>query len=380
MEILQQSKVAANLGVFAMPPADTDTREAVVSFTIASSDAPLTKTFTLGDDGKPRMSRGAGLSAGSARRATLSGTPDDMAGQLAGLLSSLSANEALIPAAPPAGRDVWPMTMKATAAGRSDVIARTGEYFSHVPGAPALLALDLDTKGYPPDIMTRLKSEGELVAVMATIFPPIKHAACVMRASVSSFIRRKNQPEDNGRNNGQHRYLFAMDGADAADFVRRLCDRLMLRRQMPCRRLGERRSRHDAAVLAVEPLAPLAGLERAEVGAVASAWLEWREAPKHILAHDVLAVLQQRHRCAAVRVDILDGLVLPALALLPFRPRRADELEMQLERSHFLAGHLPSVEIAHAGRLARPGRPAATLCRLRSAAQMLRSRPGARRH
>jgi len=206
----------------------TSAKASALAFTIATSAAPLTKTFTLRDDGKPCVSRSAGLLAGSARRETLTGTADDMAEQLAGLLSSLSANEALIPAAPPAGRDVWQMTTKSEAAGRSDVIARTKEYFAHTAGTPALLALDLDTKGYPRDVLQRIEAAGGLSAVFAAVFPPMREAACVTRRSVSSYIRRKSKPADKGEDSGQHRYFLATDGADVADFARRLGDQLML--------------------------------------------------------------------------------------------------------------------------------------------------------
>jgi hypothetical protein len=70
-------------------------------------------------------------------------------------------------------------------------------------------------------------------------------------------------------------------------------------------------------------------LQGAEVRAVRGAWLERREAPQHVLTHDVLAILRDHDWRAAVGIDILDWLVLAALALFPFRPGRADELEMR---------------------------------------------------
>ncbi len=199
-----------------------------LAFTIATSDSPLTKTFTLGDDGKPRMSRGAGLLAGSARRVTLTGDASDMAEQLGKVLTSLSANEALIPAGPPVGRDVWEMATKSQAEGRNDVIARTLAHFTHAPGAPALVALDFDTKGYDANVIARLAGEGGLSKAMAAVFPPLERAARVTRRSVSSHIRHKDKPTDRGADNGQHHYYLAVDGADVADFARRLGDRLML--------------------------------------------------------------------------------------------------------------------------------------------------------
>ncbi len=199
-----------HIGVFATaretvtspPPAQT------LAFTVVTSDEPLTKTFTLGDDGKPRVSGGAGVSAGSARRVTLTGTAGDMAEQLSEHLTALSKHEALIPAAPPAGRDVWEMTTKSQAEGRRDVLARTKEHFAHAPGAPALLALDLDTKGYAADITARLRDAGGLTKVIAAVFRADGASGRVSLRSVSSHIRRKSKPDEKGADNGQHHYFF----------------------------------------------------------------------------------------------------------------------------------------------------------------------------
>src|SRR5579883_446363 len=108
-------------------------------------------------------------------------------------------------------------------------------------------------------------------------------------------------------------------------------------------------------MIAIEPLLPLAVLQRAEVGPPAGARLVLREAPQHVLAHDVLAVLQDDHRRALVGIDVLDRLILTPLSLEPFRPRCAKEFEVQHERLHFLGAHLVGVEVAHGLDLAALG-------------------------
>ena len=61
----------------------------------------------------------------------------------------------------------------------------------------------------------------------------------------------------------------------------------------------------------------------------------------------MLAVLDDDDWCALIGIDIIDRLVLLALALLPFCPRSAVDLVVQLERPHLLGSHLPRVEVAH---------------------------------
>src|SRR5687768_10939831 len=75
--------------------------EVTVAFTIVIGRQPLTKTFAVGDDGRPVKSRDAGLSAGSAARVVLQGTSTAIAAQLAAHLKGLTSNQALILAPPP---------------------------------------------------------------------------------------------------------------------------------------------------------------------------------------------------------------------------------------------------------------------------------------
>ena len=71
-------------------------------------------------------------------------------------------------------------------------------------------------------------------------------------------------------------------------------------------------------MLAVQPVAPQVVLQAAEVGAVACARLERWKAPKHVLAHDALAVLLDHDRRRAVRIDV-QGFVAAAHHLFEIR-------------------------------------------------------------
>ena len=84
---------------------DPDVGNQTVAFTIArTSGGPATKTFAAtGPGGAPKKTRDAGLSAGTARRVTLDGTPREIIQQLADMLPTLSQQEMLILAPPPPG-------------------------------------------------------------------------------------------------------------------------------------------------------------------------------------------------------------------------------------------------------------------------------------
>lgn len=109
-------------------------------------------------------------------------------------------------------------------------------------------------------------------------------------------------------------------------------------------------------MLAVEPRLLLAILERSELIPPIGVRLIFRETPEHVLAHDLVAVLDHHRRRWLVGIDVLDRRVKPAPPLFPFRPSSADELVVELGG--------PPV--------------ASTVCRLRHGAACRRQRPGDR--
>lgn len=200
-----------------------------IAFTVATGRAPLTKTFGVGPDGKPTKTKDAGLSAGTATRVTLSGTPANLAVQLAGRLKSLEPTQALILAPPPAGKHEWPIVTRADTADRPDAITRTKECFPPVSG-PALFGLDFDVAGYPQAVVDKMTAvRAPLADILVSVFPPFSEAACVTRESTSAGIRNREAPTPlKAAREGQHRYYFLKDGADGSDFAKRLFDRLIL--------------------------------------------------------------------------------------------------------------------------------------------------------
>src|SRR5262249_24958243 len=160
-------------------------------------------------DGAPQKAKDAGLTAGRARREVLRGSPDDLARQFATKLRGLTQNEALVMAPPPAERDEWPVVLRDHVGDRTDVIARTKDYFRAPPG-PAVLMLDFDSKNYPAAILEKVKAHPDkLTGVLASVFSALGSAASVVRPSVSVGIKNKHTGKKTSSLSGQHRYYFA---------------------------------------------------------------------------------------------------------------------------------------------------------------------------
>jgi hypothetical protein len=132
---------------------------------------------------------------------------------------------------------------------RPDVIARTAENFCYRPGYPALVLLDLDTKGMPPEIADRLRRLGGFEAALRTVLPELGSIARLTRASTSAGLYRADTGERLSASNGIHLYVTIRNGTDGERFLRTLHTRLWLagfgwlviRRRRPAARTLDRR-------------------------------------------------------------------------------------------------------------------------------------------
>lgn len=206
---------------------DSEPPETEIAFTIVQSEnGRLTKAFGLDASRKLKAEPPPYLSKGTASRIALKGSPSAMADELARWIMSFGDDKALIPAPPPPGKDVWPVVTAREVESTPGAIARTKDHFKLQSG-PALLALDFDFKNYPDRVRYKLGKAGGLSAALASVCPQLAGAACVIRPSVSSGLRIRENGEE-WKDTGQHRYLFALDGEDAPSFAQRLADRLAL--------------------------------------------------------------------------------------------------------------------------------------------------------
>ena len=207
----------------AVPAASINTE---VAFTILESDETLTKSFRPDPPNRPKSIGKGAFSSGSATRVTLVGDAMAVLRRLAGRLCDLSTSQAVMMVPPPLGQDRWRIVTKAQLADHPGCITRSREHFPAVPGR-ALLALDFDTRGYPPHIRERIKQAGGLSAALAEVFPAFRSAARLKRSSVSSGIRDTQANVTTGQG-GQHRFFVIKDGRDAAAFAQRLHQHLVL--------------------------------------------------------------------------------------------------------------------------------------------------------
>ncbi len=110
-----------------------------------------------------------------------------------------------------------------------DIIARTGENFVYRPGYPALVLLDHDTKGMPPEIADRMRSLGGFEAALrSTVLPELGSVARLTRASTSAGLYRTDTGERLPASNGVHLYLMIRNGTDVERFLKTLHVRLWL--------------------------------------------------------------------------------------------------------------------------------------------------------
>ncbi|UCI08676.1 primase-helicase family protein [Mesorhizobium sp. B1-1-8] len=192
----------------------------------------MTKTYGVGQDGRPVATRLASISPGVATRIDLTGSLAEVAEGFASKLSSLSTNQAVVLAPPPPDQAEWQVVSAVDIANNPGTIAKTDEHFK-APKGPAIIGLDFDVRDWPCAIQERVQvAEGHLSGVLNSIFPAMANAVFVLRASVSSGIENLEIGVRQGGRFGQHRYFLAASGADVVRkdnlFADRLHERLVL--------------------------------------------------------------------------------------------------------------------------------------------------------
>lgn len=191
---------------------------------------PLTKRISLGEDGE-LISDGSActMSSGRAKRVQMEGL-----GEVADLIDALSPQEAI---ALGRLRDDLPSLVDVTTQDRlvklngsapPDLIARNATFIGYAPGHPALALIDIDTKGMPPDVKTRIKDAGGFWSALCKVAPPLAVTGRIVRRSTSTGISRTDTGEALPGSNGLHVFLNVADGADIERFLRTLHERCWL--------------------------------------------------------------------------------------------------------------------------------------------------------
>jgi hypothetical protein len=186
---------------------------------------PLSKEITLDSDGKlASIPRDVRLVSGTAERVRPAGPR-----ALAELIGSCEFNEAIALGTLPTGTpDKVEITTKARLVEHQDAITRTASNIIYRKGEPAVALLDVDVKGMPADVQSRVKAAGGAMAVIESVLPELADTALVVRQSTSSNIVHAETGKEYPGSGGLHIYIYVADGADVERFLKTLHMRMWL--------------------------------------------------------------------------------------------------------------------------------------------------------
>jgi hypothetical protein len=191
---------------------------------------PLSKRIYINGDGKV-VSDGSActMSAGTASRVRFQSLPE-----VAGFISKMPSTDAIA-----LGRlrddldGVLRLTTQAKLASLNGnapatLIARTANFIRYQPGQPAVVLIDIDTKGMPDAVKARVAAAGGFWPALCSVLPSLATTARIVRNSTSSGLSRIDTGETFPGSGGQHIYLAIADGADAERFLYALHERCWL--------------------------------------------------------------------------------------------------------------------------------------------------------
>jgi hypothetical protein len=190
---------------------------------------PLTKEISISNGMLKSDGSKCVMGRGHAQRVRL-----DNLGQLGKLMTSIKSNQAL-----GLGRlrdnlpDCVRIMTKAAAAKLNgsvppNTITRTAEAIDYTPGEAAIALIDVDTKGMPDTVRTRIKEAGGFWDALVSVLPEMETTGRIVRRSTSTGIIRTDTGEALPGSNGLHIYLHAQDGADIERFLKTLHERCWL--------------------------------------------------------------------------------------------------------------------------------------------------------
>ena len=185
-------------------------------------DGPLTKRISLAADGS-LLSDGSAcvMSAGYAWRQSVPSLTE-----FAVIINTLGSDQAI---ALGSLNDELPSLVEVVSKRRLqqrkrsdtryDVISRTSDYLEFRSGCPALVLIDVDTKGMPRAVRDRVAKFGGYLPALISVIPELGTAGHVIRHSTSSGIRRADTNEAIAGSDGSHVFIVIQDGMDAERFL-----------------------------------------------------------------------------------------------------------------------------------------------------------------
>lgn len=203
-------------------------RVAITIFKSLVDTTPMTKTYRVSGDGNfIKSDTGKVPVRSEAIRAEFTGAPATILSDFGTRLETLTRQEAIILAPEVRGRPECLVVRVKDLSEHPQAVTKTDKDFP-TPVGPAIMGLDFDVSGWPQHVYQKISEHPDtLTGVLTAVYSGFADAAFIYRASASAHIKNR----ENGRTTGhpgQHRYYVITDGADAADFAKRLHERLVL--------------------------------------------------------------------------------------------------------------------------------------------------------
>ena len=184
-----------------------------------TNNQPLSKSYSL-KDGKIEKTPAANMLAGTAERLTLKAGNE--AHGLLRLLGGMQAHQAITLGRVLSGTGALNEKFQITTASRlhdapPGTIARTRSFFEFPRGTGFALA-DLDLKGAPAGVLTRLEDVG-LRRLMIDLYPAMANVASISRGSLSSAVHVEGDPARRAGAGGEHAFLLLDDVSRTPQFL-----------------------------------------------------------------------------------------------------------------------------------------------------------------
>jgi hypothetical protein len=176
-----------------------------ISLTKITSDTPLSKRFSLDNEGKLVKGSGGNMRSGLAELLHIQNLSE-----LKNVIGELNINQALafgVPKGASVGQSLRVLTKRGVNS-NPDAISRSRKFFEY-PGKRGVLLLDYD----PPKNLGHSPSPTELRGMLIQVAPALAQREMLISASASSFIYKDDGTRLNGLR-GMHIFLSVADAGD----------------------------------------------------------------------------------------------------------------------------------------------------------------------
>jgi hypothetical protein len=204
------------------PDPNTNPHAAAVTVFKNHKNAVLTKTLSLGVDGKLAKTPAAAMSKGTATVRPVATGSD-----LKSLIEHMQPNEALALGVPINGNRVSKIVTNRALGKATDAVARTLRHFRFRKQIEGWMLIDADLGRCPQPLAQRIEQEG-ILSVLADVIPEIAGADSVVRPSTSAKLTNAETGKTIVGSRGVHMYIRVLEAADIPRAIKALFDKLLL--------------------------------------------------------------------------------------------------------------------------------------------------------